>query len=196
MQVELLVEGYADELFIRRCFELLDINIGTVYGKQGVNYLIQKANGFAARGEYSPILILADLMDMPEPCPATARDLLVPLPKQFSLVRFAVREIESWLIASRAELARYFGISETHVPYAPDELQDPKQSLINIARRSPRGRLRNMFVPKPSSSASVGAGYVDGFADFMREHWDLESARRGSPSFARFVERAIQCFRE
>ena len=194
MQVELLVEGYTDELFVRRCFECLDLEVGTVYGKQGAGYVIQRANGFAARGEYSPILILADLMDMPESCPLAARDVLVPAPRQYSLVRFAINEIESWLLASRAELSSYFGISEKHIPEAPDEIEDPKQTLINVARRSPRKRLRNMFVPKVGSTASVGVGYVDGFADFMREHWDLDSACDRSPSFKRFVQRTTECF--
>ena len=194
MEVEILVEGYTDELFVRKCFELLQIPLGTVYGKRGSTYIVEKASGFAIRGNYSPILILADLMDMPAPCAPAARQLLAADLPEHALLRFAVPEIESWLIASRSELAGFLGISEGLIPEIPDGVEDPKRTLVNLARRSPRRKIRDMFVPRGGSTAVVGAGYVDGFAQFLSLHWQLESAKNASPSFSRFVERTTQCF--
>lgn len=194
MRVELLVEGYTDEVFVRRAYGDLGIEVGTVYGKRGVSYVIERAAGFAARGEFAPILILADSMDVPSICPREAVRTLVPALSARALVRLAERETESWLLASRMELARYFGVSMAQIPENPDQVVDPKQALVNIARRSPRGRIRQMFVPKERSSALVGEGYVDGFSEFMSDHWDSGSAAASSPSFSKFVLRSRELF--
>lgn len=194
MDVELLVEGYTDEIFVRSCFEQLGISVGTVYGKRGVGYVIQNAAGFSVRGQFSPILILADLADMKGMCVVEARDALRPVPYSLTLARLAVREIESWAIASRQELAAYLGISIVRIPNEPDTLADPKQALVNLARESPRTRLRDMIVPKEGASSAVGRGYVDAFSEFMREHWRVTSAQEYSPSFAQFSLRCEQVF--
>lgn len=194
MEVELLVEGYTDEIFVRRCFGELGISVGTVYGKKGVGYIIEKADGFSVRGQYSPILILADLADVGVACAVDARDKLVPTPQPMTLTRLAVREIESWLVASRQELAGYLGVSIARVPSDPDDLVDAKQAFINVARSSPRTRLRNMIVPQPGVSSVVGTGYVDAFAEFMSVHWSLDSAASNSPSFAKFARRCRETF--
>lgn len=194
MAVELLVEGATDEYFVRECYRQLGIEVGTVFGKRGVDYLVSRAQGFAIRGRYSPILILADFMDLREPCPVVARRDLVATDYPLALVRLAVNEIESWLLASRPELARYLGVSISRVPAAPDDVADPKRELVNIARCSPRPRIREMFVPREGYSSVVGAGYVDGFQEFLAGHWSLESAAERSPSFRKFVERSRQCF--
>jgi hypothetical protein len=194
MDVELLVEGFTDEVFVRRCFSDLGLGVSTVFGKRGVTYVIDKAPAFAVRGEYSNLLILADFMDLKQACPPEARAKLVPNAPDRTLVRLAVNEIESWLLASRAELAHYFNISPARIPAEPDKVPDPKQTLVNLARASGRGRIRSMFVPKAGVSSAVGEGYVDGFQEFMKEHWSMASAAAASPSFARFVDRAKEVF--
>ncbi len=194
MQTDLLVEGLTDEIFVRRCFRDLGIEVGTVFGKRGVNYVREKARGFAYRGQYSPILILADFVDLKATCAPEAARLLVPAPPVLTLVRLAVHEIESWLLASRSELATYFRIPLSMLPAAPDTVVDPKLALVNLARRSGKSRIRDMFVPRLGVSSIVGQGYVDGFSEFMEGHWDLESAQENSPSLARFVDRAKEVF--
>lgn len=189
MEVELLVEGYTDEIFVRRCFDSLGILVGTVYGKQGIFYVIEKAEAFSVRGDYSPILILADFADMKIDCVVDARNKLsTKIPEQAS-VRLAIMEIESWLIASRQELARYLGVSIGKISSNPDIIADPKQALINLARESRYPRIRKMFVPRHGVSSVVGPGYVDGFTEFMSIHWNIDEAMKYSPSFVRFVTR-------
>lgn len=196
MEVELLLEGYTDEIFIRRCFNVLGIEVGTVYGKQGIDYVKRKASAFAIRGNYSPILVLADFADMNAECVVEARLALSETEYPNALVRLAVREIESWLIASRRDLASYLGVSLASIPENPDEIQDPKQALVNIARTSRRPRIKQMFVPRVGISSVVGPGYVDGFNEFMANHWNLEDAMCASTSFRRFVTRVQDTFIE
>ena len=188
------MEGYCDELFVRRCFGALNIPVSTIYGKRGCGYLLERANGFAQRGLFGPILILADLMDMPDQCPVRASAMLVPNPTPRCLVRFAEREIESWILASRPELANYLGVRDVVIPRNPDAVLDPKQELVNLARRSRRSRIKKMFVPRDGSSAQVGPGYVDGFSEFLTGHWRLQSAKTTSQSFSRFVDRITEKF--
>jgi hypothetical protein len=194
MAVDLLVEGFTDEIFVKRCFADIGLQVGTVYGKHGVDYVKNKAQAFSVFGQYSDMLILADFMDMNAACPPQARQMLVANIPAKALVRLAVNEIESWMMASRTELASYFNISAARIPAVPDQVVDPKQTLVNLARASNRGKIRRMFVPKPGISSVVGEGYVDGFQEFMASHWDLASARAASPSLATFVQRAQQVF--
>lgn len=194
MPIELLVEGYTDEIFLKKCLGDLGYAAGNVYGKRGVSYVMDKAAGFAVRGEFSPILILADLMDLGVACAAEGRQLLVPEAPRFALVRLAVPELESWMIASKRELADFFGISVTRIPTNGDVLEDPKRELINLARASNRARIQSMFVPRAGVSSVVGTGYVEGIAEFMSRHWRLAAAADNSASFSRFVERVTQTF--
>ena len=194
MAVELLVEGYTDEVFVRECYGQLGIPIATVYGKRGIDYIRAKANAFAVRGRYCPILILADFMDMKSVCPSEARHALVQVSEQHTLVRLAVRELEAWVLASRAELARFLRVPLTRVPENPDLVVDPKGTLVNLARSSSSSKIREMFVPRLDSSASVGIGYVEGLSAFMADYWDLDSARSSSESLSRFVTRSTELF--
>lgn len=194
MDVELLVEGVTDEIFLRKVLSDLHIGVRAVYGKRGCAYIIEKGSGFAARGEYSGIIILADLCDVHRGCPLLARRRIAEQVPELCLLRFAVCELESWLLASRVGLSQYFGISAQLVPATPDELLDPKQVLVNLARRSRRRRIREMFVPPHGTSSDVGRGYVEGISEFMSNHWDMYEARASSPSFERFVVRVRERF--
>lgn len=184
-----MVEGVTDEIFLRKVLSDLHVGVHTVYGKRGCDYIIEKGAGFAVRGEYSGIIILADLCDVYRGCPLLARRRIADAVPDLCLLRFAVCELESWILASRLALSQYFGISVNLVPAAPDELLDPKQVLVNLAGRSRKGRIREMFVPPRGTSSGVGRGYMEGISDFMYNHWNMDQAVAGSPSFERFVDR-------
>ena len=189
-----MVEGITDEIFLRKVLADLHVGVRTVFGKRGCDYIIEKGAGFAARGEYSGIIILVDLCDVHRGCPLLARRRIAEDVPELCLLRFAVCELESWILASRAGLSRYFGISAQLVPAIPDELLDPKQVLVNLARRSRKTRIRDMFVPPNGTSSDVGRGYVEGVSEFMYSDWNLDEAIAGSPSFGRFVNRVRERF--
>lgn len=101
------------------------------------------------------------------------------------LLRIAVRELESWLLADAPAWARYLGVSEALVPSRPDVLEDPKQSLVNLVRRSRKRGIREDIVPEAGRPGPVGPGYTPRMSEFIARHWVPERAAQRSPSLAR-----------
>ena len=101
------------------------------------------------------------------------------------LFRVVVRELESWLLADRSNLADFLRVDVTLIPTAPEELADPKRELINIARHSRLKRIRSAIVPDPDTTAQVGKLYVSEMVQFIDRGWDLKIARTNAPSLAK-----------
>lgn len=101
------------------------------------------------------------------------------------LFRIAVREVESWLLADQVNLARFFGIAQSSIPARPDELPDPKQKLIDLARKSRNRRLREDIVPRKGSTAKQGPDYNVRLEEFVNGIWNPRTAAESSPSLHR-----------
>jgi len=191
--VHLAVEDDLSEAVIRKL--LFDTGrsyaIGTVFGRGGYGYLrsrVKTWNAAAAAG--TPILLLTDLDQLP--CPSgLIHDWLEAEPHANLIFRVAVREIESWLLADREGFADFLGISVTKVPTEPDQIADPKQCLVNLARRSRRRTLRESIVPRQGSTALQGPDYNGCLGEFVRNQWDRDSAAGRSPSLNRAWARLI-----
>lgn len=185
--VHLAVEDDLSEAVIRKL--LLDTGrnyaIGTVFSRGGYGYLQNRAkkwNAAAAAG--TPILLLTDLDQ--HPCPSSLiYDWLEGEPHANLIFRVAVREVESWLLADREGFANFLGISVPKVPSNPDQITDPKQCLVNLARRSRRRTLRESIVPRQGSTAVQGPDYNGCLGEFVRNQWDRCSAARRSLSLNR-----------
>jgi len=50
----------------------------------------------------------------------------------------------------------YLSVSANRVPREPEEVPDPKQALVNIARRSRNRAIRQDMVPREGSGRPVG----------------------------------------
>jgi hypothetical protein len=139
-----------------------------------------------------PHVVLTDL-DKSE-CAADLRNKwgAVNLPETM-MFRVAVRETEAWLLADRKSFANFAGIPPSKLPAAPDTLLDPKQTLINLVRRSRFRRLAAELVPPVGSQVSIGPLYNERLAAFAREHWSPEAAVSCSPSLERTFRR-LQTF--
>ena len=169
--------------------------VGTVYGRKGIAYVRERAEGVAVRGAFgSRVLIVADAMDLTSRCPGEACGRLVANPPEGTLVRLAVREIEAWLLASRLELAAFLRVSPSRIPLDSDVVDDPKQTLVNIARHSPTLRLKQMIVPRDGVSSAVGVGYVDAVSEFLDRRWSLDAAVRVSRSLRKLDQRVRETF--
>src|SRR5262249_51529700 len=101
------------------------------------------------------------------------------------LFRVAVREVESWVLADRHGFAEFLGISSVLIPAEPDLEADPKQTLINLAKRSRRSAIKSSIVPRQGSTATQGPDYNDCLGDFVRNGWDSNAAKDRSPSLNR-----------
>jgi hypothetical protein len=190
VRVNALVEGAADEIVARRLIEHCRHEFGVCYGKRGVGYVLERLRGFAATARHGPpLLVMVDLMDSGVAC---ARDLgptLLPERPALCLLRGVVRELESWLLADREDIAAFLGLSVVRVPPAPEMLANPKQSFVNLARSCRRRSRRDAIVPADGVSASTGTDYLGAIAELVRDYWDVERASVVAPSLARCVAR-------
>lgn len=105
------------------------------------------------------------------------------------MCRVAVREAEAWVLADREGFAAMAGIPVAKVPLRPEELPDPKQTLINLVRRSRRRRLAEQIVPPSGSRVSIGPLYNEVLGDHVRMNWDPDAAARVAPNLAKAVLR-------
>lgn len=152
--------------------------------RQGSGYLRSKMKSWLAMARQGqPVLLLTDLDKTP--CAAElVQDWLCAAPKPDVLVmRVAVREIESWLLADHAGMRSLLG-HRCRLPGLPDELNDPKSKLIELAKRA-RRTVRDEIVRAEGSSARQGVGYNRLLCDFALSTWDPVSAGERSPSLRR-----------
>ena len=191
--LHLVIEDELSEVVIRRVLEDTGKGyaIGSTYGRTGFGYLrstASKWNAAAAAG--TPILLLTDLDQHACPPELIAEWLNYACHANF-IFRVAVREVESWLLADREGFAQFLGISSVLVPAAPDQVNDPKQTLINLARRSRRSTLKKSIIPREGSTATQGPDYNGCLGDFVRGRWDVNVARSRSPSLSRAWQRVM-----
>ncbi|WP_248740034.1 DUF4276 family protein [Pseudomonas sp. MWU12-2029] len=150
--------------------------------------MIEKMNNVARN--VMPVFMLADADQAP--CVVTQRNQWMPAnPAQNFSLRLAVREAEAWILADHEGLSEFAGFSAALMDRAPDELNDPKQELLRLIRRSKRRDLREEMLPKKGAKNLVGLGYNLHLTRFVREHWSADRASQRSPSLARSIPRVL-----
>ncbi|MEG4072177.1 hypothetical protein QUA30_05735 [Microcoleus sp. Pol14C2] len=155
------------------------------YGK--IKKIISGLN-YAAKG--MPYLVLTDL-DNAE-CPLVIISEWLTQPKHPNLLfRIAVKEVEAWLLAHREGFAQFLGISVDLIPGDADRIPDPKQLLINLAKKSKKRNLREAIVPPPNSTAKIGKDYNGQLIEFVNKSWQVASAQTNSPSLERAMNALI-----
>lgn len=162
----------------------------TIYNRGGNGYLKRTINGFnnAARG--TPFLVGTDL-DRYD-CPPNLIDDWLTSPKHPNLlIRVAVREAEAWVLADRGSFANFLGINVTMVPDDVEALRNPKEILIQLARRSRKKQLRDDICPPLNGTSKVGPNYNARLGSFVSESWDPSVARLNSPSLDRALLRLV-----
>ncbi len=98
--------------------------------------------------------------------------------------RVAVRAVEAWLFADAESIALFLGVTRSQIRSQPEMLPDPKQTLVELARKSPRKEIRQDMVPRPDSQqkagvAAAGAGVIRNGHPSILHLW---SARRPAES--------------
>ncbi len=150
----------------------------------GRDHLLRKLAGYNNAAQRERWLVLIDL-DRDECAPTLLRAWIAD-PADGLVVRVAVREIESWLLADPG-LASRLRIPANTLPNAPDELNAPKRQLVDIVRAHCKSRnIRNEILPL-SGAAGVGPSYNDLLIEFVRERWEPRRAAERSPSLGRAI---------
>lgn len=192
MIIDALVEGITDEAVARKIIQATGHDFGVCYGKRGSGYIKKKVRLFNASMPRRPMLTLVDFMDTEAVCSPEVLSTWLPNRHINMLFRVVVREIESWLLADSENFSRFIGVSQSRLPTAPEILDDPKRTVVNLARKSINRHVRQVIVPSRKSSAQVGVLYASEMIRFIGEHWDVQAARQYSPSLEKCMKRLEQ----
>ena len=101
--------------------------------------------------------------------------------------RIAVREAEAWLLADAVQMGKFLGVRQSLIPAQPDALPDPKQTLVNLARRSRRQAVKLDMVPAEGTNVRVGPAYVPRIIEYASQHWRPRVAAQRSESLRRTI---------
>jgi hypothetical protein len=171
-----------DEAAANRLIEAAGHTPGTCYGKKGFPYIQNKVRSFNQTSIKTNYLVLVDFMDTGLACPAEVVAQWLPHRRPSLLFRVVVRELESWLLADRENLASFLRVSAAKIPSDPEQLPDPKLTLVNIARFSRSKGIREALVPEAGSTARIGKLYTSEMSRFIEADWDITNARKSSES--------------
>ena len=160
--------------------------------KGGISEIRKKADSFlemSTNGLYT--LVFVDL-DNNDCAPTLLREWfsvknnsIATLPERL-IFRVAVREIESWIMADRSNLASYLKIPVDNFPLAPDEIPDPKRKLLSVIESKGKRRWLEEMLPQ-GRTASIGPSYNEKLCDFVAERWSPDQAAQNSPSLRRAI---------
>jgi hypothetical protein len=179
----------SEEVGLRLISELGgEFSVGLKFRKNGNSYLRQKLTSFCQLSERYPLLIITDLDQIV--CPVNLiTDWLRNKPKPTKLLlRVAVREIESWLLADHDGIISLLGSGVTKLLANPELLSDPKRELLRYAQKAPR-KVRADMLPEQNALALTGLGYNRRMSDFVRNVWSPTRAATRSESLRRTRER-------
>ena len=185
------VEGTTDEAVLRRVVEYLGATLGPVYGKTGKASLLRQLHSYNQAAQFWPWIVLVDL-DQDAECAPPARAQWLPNPAAHMCFRIAVREVESWLLADRESLADFLGIALSRVPTNPENLDDPKAVLVNLARSSRRRDIRVDMVPRPEGGRQVGPAYASRLIEYAQGPWRPNVATQHADSLQRLCRRLAE----
>ena len=163
--------------------------------KGGYGYLRSKMDSWCQLSQHRPVFLLTDLDN--KECPSLLIDSWFgqrPRPENL-IVRVAVREVESWLLADH-EAMRFLLGSKGKLPQNPDALEDPKQCLLRLAKSAKRD-IREDLIFEAGTVASQGIGYNARLGFLVQRQWSPRRAAERSLSLRRTIERleelALRC---
>ncbi len=154
------------------------------HGKENLKKKIKSYHNMAYKN--LPSLVITDL-DTDECAPKLINDWLGYRPHEKFLFRIAVKEIEAWLLADREAISKFLGVKKNKIPFYPENLDDPKQTLINLARYGKK-QIKDELVPHENSTATIGPGYNNKLSEYIHVLWNLNRAAKNSDSLARTIE--------
>lgn len=192
--INLAVEDDLSDAVLRRIIDKVcpNFQVHVCYGKKGISYLQKNILSYNNAAKAVPYLVLVDL-DQMECAPSLIKKWFTQPRHPHLLFRIAVREVEAWLLADRKGIADFFSISQSRIPILIEEVDNPKQTLINLARLSRRITLRDAIVPPHGSTCRQGADYNSVMIGFVQQHWDIGRACANSISLRKTV-RCIENF--
>lgn len=197
MNVLLVVEDEPSEAVLRRLVASArhKLKVTTVIRALGAGNIKNRLPNFRNASHVIPHIVMTDLDAYPCP-PELLKDWNAGALPERMLIRIAVREVESWLLADREGIAKFIKVPSVKIPLRPDDLPDPKQALLNLARKSRSRRFASEFVPAAGSKAKHGPAYNQYLSEFAAQDWDTTQAALASPSLQRSLVRVQEFARQ
>ena len=152
--------------------------------RNGSGYLKSKVESWRQLAGQQVVLLLTDLDQID--CPVALRNEWLgtrPVPDRL-LLRIAVREIESWVLADHDAMRKLIG-DGGKLPPAPDELGDPKAFLLNMVRKYAPRDVKQDLLAERGAMASQGLGYNRRLVAWVKSDWSPDRAAARSPSLLR-----------
>lgn len=183
------VEGHTDEPVAERIITRAGHQPRRILTAGGKARLDTKLPGYNRSAQHQIWLVMRDLdQDDATSCLADLRSRLVGGNVARGLVlRFAVRSVESWLLADVDGFSQFFGVHPSRIPRDPETLPNPKIALVDACRRSRSRAVRQGVVPREGSGRAVGPEYAATIREFAALEWNVDRAAKESPSLARAV---------
>jgi len=158
MSLAIRVEGSTDVPVARKVLELAGWESPFAIIDMGGNVSMDNdLRGYNAAAKGSPWFILRDL-DHDAPCPGALVATLLPQRQPLMCLRIAVRAGEAWLTADPETLAGFLHVSRAQIPGNPDGEDDPKLTMVGLARRSTKPTIKKAMLPLQGASRRVGPG--------------------------------------
>jgi hypothetical protein len=164
------------------------LSVGQQLRRGGSGYLRSRVQNFCEMASYQTVLVISDLDQIRCPSQLLADWLGARRRPPDLLIRVAVREIESWLLADHQAMRELLGRRVGALPREPESLLDPKGTLLNLARRAPRD-VREDLLPPEGAFASQGLGFNRRLSSVIRTDWNPARAADRAPSLRRARER-------
>ncbi|MDR0301769.1 MAG: DUF4276 family protein [Treponema sp.] len=183
---------YEDEITHQVILKIYELSQGCISESKAIHCngkgkIKKQINAYNNAAQYGYYFVIADLDDDYECAALLVKDWLSNTRSDQLSFRVAVHEIESWLLADRENFAAFLSISQALIPLEPDKEKDPKNTIISLAKKSRKREIREAIVPV-DSYASIGPGYNYQLKDFIQNLWNIESARKNSPSLNSAIE--------
>ncbi len=174
--LNLVVEDELTEQVIRRVLaDFPHFHTQVVYSRGGFGYIRKNIGGFNLAAKAVPYLVLTDLDANPYP-PALIQEWLPQGLKPNLIFRVAVRQVEAWLLADKFRLADFLRVDNRLIPSTVEDLQNPKLTLINIARKSRNRDVRKDICPRDQSTSKIGPNYNGRLSHFVASSWNPSDA--------------------
>ncbi|MDX2226904.1 MAG: hypothetical protein SFY92_07435 [Verrucomicrobiae bacterium] len=155
--------------------------------KGGRGNVLKEIPAYLNLAKKMPVIVGIDLDHDPCP-PALLNKINLPNSKIHFILRIAVKEVESWILADKKRFSRFVNGSSDSIPNEPDNLPDPKLFLLEFARNTASSELKRDLLPVNFGQyPRIGPAYNLRMCDFTLQKWKPEVARKKSPSLNRAI---------
>lgn len=184
-------EGLPDEAVARKLLSEAGHDIKLIRNCGGKSKLDPKIPGYNQAAKHGYWFILRDL-DHDAGCAPELRTQLLPMSSAKMQLRIVVRSIEAWLIGDYQRFAHFFGVPQAKIPRAPETLDNPKQTVLNLVQGSRKRDIRSDMLPRADSRASEGPAYASRLAEFAETEWRPHCAAAVCQSLGKCLTRLAE----